>query len=49
MWNDELMGLTQNILDVVDVRDLCEVAASIILLKNDFFTKSIPDLTVGIL
>ena len=33
------MGLTHKILDGVDVRDLCEVAASIILLENDFFHK----------
>ena len=31
------MGLTHKILDVMDVRDLCEVAASIIPLENDFF------------
>ena len=42
------MGLTHKILDGVDVRDLCEVAALIILLENDFFTKSIQDLAVGI-
>ena len=43
------MELTHKILDGVDVRDLCGVAASIILLENDFFfIKSIPDLTVEI-
>ena len=31
------MGLTHKIVDEVDVRDLCEVAASSILLENDFF------------
>ena len=31
------MGLTHKILDGVDVKDLCEVAASIIVLEIDFF------------
>ena len=31
------MALTHKILDGMDVRNLCEVAASIILLENDFF------------
>ena len=35
------MGLTHKILDGVDVRGLCEVAASIILLENDFFSHQI--------
>ena len=43
-----MMRFIHKILDRVDARDLYELAVSIIIIKNDFFTKSIADLTVGI-